>query len=210
MHRPHKAFVLGSGSPQRKNLISYLGIEGEILIPHGEEDHGQAHNPEQLAQILAKDKWNLLQNQHGAVVEGKFILCADTVVGVRSLDDQGTEHWAILGKPENRSHAASMMELLSGRSHLAYTAFLIAAPQPGGGHSLHISGAGAQVFFMDLKEVDLGGYLDSQQWMGAAGGYKIQGAGGAFISHLEGSYSTVVGLPLHELYVTLTSLNFWL
>ena len=115
---------------------------------------------------------------------GALVLGADTEV---VLDDR------VYGKPADRADAARMLGELSGRTHEVVTAvWVMSAAREA--HAIQRS----QVSFADVSADDLGWYLDSGEWQGKAGAYAIQGRAAAFISHLSGSQSSVMGLPLHE------------
>jgi septum formation protein len=99
----------------------------------------------------------------------------------------------LLGKPENAEQAAHMLHSLSGKTHRVLTAVAVATPEQS---ACLISVS--QVSFMELSENDIQVYIASGEPFGKAGAYGIQGRAGAFIRHLSGSYSGVMGLPLYE------------
>jgi septum formation protein len=113
------------------------------------------------------------------------VLAADTVVSVgrRSLP-----------KAELLDEAAACLRLLSGRSHRVFTAVALIDDK---GH-LRQRLVETRVRFKRLSHEDVESYLASGEWRGKAGGYAVQGLAGAFVVKIVGSYSNVVGLPLHE------------
>jgi septum formation protein len=117
-------------------------------------------------------------------VPGALVLGGDTEV---VLDDE------VFGKPRDRADAAAMLRRLSGRTHLVISAVsLISANREVQAVSR------SEVTFAELGEDELEAYLAGGEWRGRAGAYAIQGTAQAFISHLSGSYSGVMGLPLYE------------
>jgi septum formation protein len=124
-----------------------------------------------------------------------FILAADTVVacGRRCLP-----------KAEDEATARNCLTLLSGRRHQVLSAFSIIGPDGRTVTRCVLS----RVAFKRLTNAEIDAYLASGEWHGKAGGYAIQGLASAYIHHIEGSYSGVVGLPLHEVAMTLEGLGF--
>ena len=117
-------------------------------------------------------------------VPGALVLGADTEV---VLDDE------VFGKPTNAVGAAAMLRRLSGRTHCVISAVSLVSA---GREAQAVSQS--EVTFAALDDSLIASYIDSGEWDGKAGGYAIQGAAQAFIAHLSGSYSGVMGLPLHE------------
>ena len=112
------------------------------------------------------------------------VLAADTAV---ALDD------IILGKPENFEQATAMLRQLSGREHQVLSAVAVAL-----GEHVEIAVSTSTVRFTHLDEERIRRYLLTNEYTDKAGGYAIQGYAGAFVEHLSGSYSGVMGLPLFE------------
>ncbi|MFW5684095.1 MAG: Maf family protein, partial [Spirochaetota bacterium] len=132
------------------------------------------------------------------------LLAADTVVAA-----SGT----ILEKPASREHAREMLEMLSGRTHQVVTGVaFVAGAIDASGSWLSVAAADAavarfcesHVTFASLSVAEIEAYLDSDEWRGVAGGYRIQGLAARHITALSGSYSNVVGLPLNLVYSILT------
>jgi septum formation protein len=117
-------------------------------------------------------------------LESAPVLCADTTVVV-------DRH--ILGKPANESEATRMLSLLSGKTHQVLTAVAI-----GHNQDIHLAMSRSRVKFASMTAADIQDYVASQEPMGKAGAYAIQGRASAFISHVSGSYSGIMGLPLYE------------
>ncbi|MET0439045.1 MAG: Maf-like protein [Devosia sp.] len=180
--------ILASASPRRLALLNQIGIEPEHLVPaHVDETPEKGELPRKLAGRLAELK--ALTAQHKARVAGfgsdALVLAADTVVAVGRR---------ILPKAETMDEASDCLRLLSGRAHRVYTGVTLLTP----------SGAKRQrivetrLRFKRLSTREMEAYLASAEWRDKAGGYAIQGIAGSFVVKLSGSYSGVVGLPLHE------------
>ncbi len=180
--------VLASGSPRRLALLNQAGIEPDALRPvEIDETPKKSELPRACATRLARAK---AEAAHAAVqlddeLRGCFILTADTVVAVGRR---------ILPKAELVDEASQCLRLLSGRNHRVYTAICLVTPKGAFRQRL----VETRVRFRRLTEEDIGGYIGSGEWRGKAGGYAAQGIAGSFIVKMVGTYSNVVGLPLHE------------
>jgi septum formation protein len=188
---------LASRSPRRRELLKQIGVRFEPLItrlaaPRGadvDEALRAGEAPADYVRRVAREK-----AEFGITVLAmrsmlaRPVLSADTVVIV---DD------AILGKPENAVQAAQFLRRLSGRAHEVRTSVAVAVPA---GHTTRLlqSTSLSTVRFCALAEDEIERYVASGDPMDKAGGYGIQGYAGIFVERLEGSYSGVMGLPLHE------------
>lgn len=202
--------LLASGSPRRHEILNQLGIPHGILhvpSPEGEDEPVlPGERPEDYVRRTAREKaqraaaW-LAGGGRPAKIPDHWpghwaqapILCADTTV---ILDDR------ILGKPVDARDAATMLAKLSGRRHAVHTAVVLAS---GGG--LHEAVSVSEVEFRALSDQDIREYCASGEPMGKAGSYAIQGLAAAFIRHLSGSHSGVMGLPAFETAELLAGCN---
>jgi septum formation protein len=180
--------ILASASPRRLALLNQIGIEPEHLVPaHVDETPEKGELPRRLAVRLADQK--ALTAQHKAKQAGfgdnALVLAADTVVAVGRR---------ILPKAEMMEEASMCLRLLSGRAHRVYTALSMLTPNGAMRRRL----VETRIRFKRLTAREVESYLASAEWRDKAGGYAIQGIAGAFVVKLVGSYSAVVGLPLHE------------
>ena len=119
----------------------------------------------------------------------RVILAADTIVVV---DDE------VLGKPRDRAHARQLLDALSGRSHEVLSAValsFVATPQT---RRMETRLSRSRVWFRDITSPERHAYCDTDEPMDKAGAYAIQGVAAMFVTHLEGSYTGVMGLPLFE------------
>ena len=180
--------ILASGSPRRLGLLAQIGVEPDRVMPVTiDETPKKSELPRGLAKRLAEEKAvaAIAIAATEADLAGSLILAADTVVSVGRR---------ILGKAETIEEAAVSLRLLSGRAHRVHTGVVLV----GAGGQMRRRLVETRVRFKRLSREDVDSYLASGEWRGKAGGYAVQGIAGAFVVRLTGSYSSVVGLPLHE------------
>ncbi len=188
MSEKHVKLVLASASPRRLMLLQQVGLVPDLLNPTDiDETPHKRETPRRLSIRLAetKAKAALSAPQVRNLGTEVFILGADTVVGLGRR---------ILPKAETREEAAACLGLLSGRSHWVYSTVCLIAPN--GQKTTRC--CETKVRFKRLSREDIETYLKSDEWRGKAGGYAIQGRAEAFVRHVSGSHSCVVGLPLYE------------
>ncbi|MCE3002762.1 MAG: Maf family protein [Xanthomonadaceae bacterium] len=174
---------LASQSPRRRQLLAQLGFDFSALDVEVPEVVAAGEPAEDYVRRVAREKAGagLLQV---AATPGAVVLGADTEV---VLDGE------VFGKPADAAEAARMLRRLAGRPHEVLTA-LCCASAAREETVLHRS----RVHVAALDDAELADYLAGGEWRGKAGAYAIQGRAGAFIPHLEGSFTGVMGLPLHE------------
>jgi septum formation protein len=180
--------VLASASPRRIALLEQAGLEPDRLFPAAvDETPLKAEHPRSLARRLSRIKAERAHEALSAEPEWRecFILSADTVVAVGRR---------ILPKAEIADEAANCLALLSGRAHRVFTAVSLMTPAG----RLRQRLVETRVRFKRLSRAEIEAYLASGEWRGKAGGYAIQGLAGTFVVKIVGSYTNVVGLPLHE------------
>lgn len=179
---------LASQSPRRRELLTQVGISFDVLPVEVDESVKKDETPEEYVIRLAKEKaltgWNTENSTH------KPVLGSDTAVVIDGK---------ILGKPKDTEDARRMLQLLSGKTHQVMTAVALAsnsqnASKPELSSVLSVS----EVSFKTLLPDEIADYLNSGESADKAGAYGIQGLAAAFITHLSGSYSGVMGLPLYE------------
>lgn len=197
--------VLASASPRRRELLAQIGIEADVVPARIDEAAIRHDDPVSLAIELARAKAAaVLDRLTREDLAGRPLLAADTVVAVAG---------EILEKPADRAEARRMLELLSGRTHLVVTGVAVAsariavASAPAdqiGLPAIHARSCETHVTFATLSGSQIDAYLDADEWHDVAGGYRVQGLAARYVTHLSGSYSNVVGLPLHLVYAILT------
>lgn len=174
---------LASRSPRRAELLARLGLAFGILDLDLPEHQGSGEAAHDYVRRVAREKAGagLLEV---VAVPGSVVLGADTEV---ILDGR------VFGKPDDADAAATMLRRLSGRSHEVLTAVaVVTAGREARAEAL------TRVTVEPLTEDAIARYLASGEWQGKAGAYAIQGRAEAFVVRLAGSYSGVMGLPLHE------------
>jgi septum formation protein len=187
-----KNFVyLASQSPRRRQLLTQIGIQYELLLAGPEED-SEALETVMSGELpltyvkrvtqLKLDAAVSRMNQRG--LPNAPILCADTTVALG-------RH--ILGKPEDAKDALRMLKMLSGQTHRVLTAVAVASNR-----KRAICVSVSQVTFAPMKLSEMKFYVASGEPMGKAGAYGIQGLAATYISEIKGSYSSIMGLPLFE------------
>jgi septum formation protein len=180
--------ILASASPRRLALLNQIGVEPEHLVPaHVDETPEKGELPRKLAMRLADLKAVAAQQKarQSGLSSNAMVLAADTVVAVGRR---------VLPKAELMEEASFCLKLLSGRSHRVFTGLTLLTPSGAKRQRL----VETRVRFKRLSAREMEAYLASAEWRDKAGGYAIQGIAGAFVVKLVGSYSGVVGLPLHE------------
>jgi septum formation protein len=185
--------VLASASPRRLDLLRQIGIEPDSIDP---ADLNETAKPDETSRLLAgrlsREKARLV----AARTPGAYVLAADTIVVVGRR---------VLPKAETAEEARRCLELMSGRAHRVLTGVALIASDGREGARL----SETRLHFKRLSSAEIDAYLAGGEWRGKAGGYGIQGAAGAFVMALQGSYSGVVGLPLYETRNLLVGLG-WL
>jgi septum formation protein len=179
-----KGFIyLASASPRRRELLAQIGVPFRVRVPAVVEgrvgDEPAAAYVERVAGEKADRVWAGVSGAEPAPV-----LAADTAVVV---DD------AIYGKPADEAEALAMLARLSGRSHRVLTAVVLRA-----GEQREARVAASEVRFRTTSATERLAYCRTGEPFDKAGGYAIQGFGAVFVTHLVGSYSAVMGLPLAE------------
>jgi septum formation protein len=184
---------LASRSPRRSELLARLGLDFGVLDIDIPEQRQPGEAPDDYGRRVAREKAGVGLLKVMAV-PGAVVLGADTEV---VLDDD------VFGKPSDDVDAAAMLRRLSGRTHRVITAVsLVSASRELQAVSI------SEVTFAPLPDAEINAYVATGEPRGKAGGYAIQGRAQAFITHLSGSYSGVMGLPLHETATMLRAFGF--
>ena len=182
---------LASQSPRRSQLLEQLGVPHTLLLPTPDEDAEALETvlpreaPADYVQRVTRLKLDAAMRRR--IVRGlpdAPVLCADTTVALGRL---------ILGKPRDAADAARMLARLSGRNHRVLTAVAV-----GQGVRVVQVLSVSQVRFAPMSAAEIESYVASGEPMGKAGAYAVQGLAAAYIARISGSYSGIMGLPLHE------------
>lgn len=174
---------LASKSPRRRQLLARLGLDFGVLDVDVPEQRAPGESPEDYVARVAREKAGagLLRV---VAVPGAVVLGSDTEV-VLGED--------VFGKPADAAEAEAMLRRLSGRTHRVLTSVSLVSA----GREARVLVA-TEVAFATLADADIADYVASGEPMGRAGAYAIQGGAERFVTRLSGSYSGVMGLPLHE------------
>lgn len=183
-------FILGSGSPRRKELLAQIGIVPDaILVPDIDETPLKGELPRPYCARLAREKVAAV-----AAGDDDIVLCADTTVALGRR---------ILGKPADAGEAMQFLTQLGGRRHVVITALAVRR-----GPKIWTRESVSSVKMKRLSDAELNFYIASGEWDGKAGAYAIQGAAGAFIPWISGSFTGIVGLPLAETAALLAAAGY--
>jgi septum formation protein len=172
--------LLASTSLRRRDLLGLLGLPFRIVPPTCEEKLSPHLPPIEQTRQFARDKAQSVANQHPQ----DLVIGSDTVIEIEG---------DLLGKPENMQEAESMLRHLRGRCHQVHTS--VAIIQQDTNISIDFVET-AQVWIKPFNENILKSYLATEESLGKAGSYSIQGEGAQLIGKIEGDYTTIVGLPL--------------
>lgn len=183
MSKTYDSIYLASGSPRRQELLLQLGVSYTQIANHFDESVLAGETPEEYVSRVALGK-ALSALQSDAYQEELPVLTADTTV---------VHDGEPLGKPHDLEHAVELLQRLSGQSHTVLSSVVIATPQQQWQTTVE-----TEVVFATLSQRLIESYCQTQEPLGKAGGYAIQGLGGCLVETIRGSYTNVVGLPLYE------------
>lgn len=192
---------LASQSPRRRQLLEQLGVRHELLLPDANEDAESleavlpGESPTAYVQRVTQLKLDAsLARLRRRGLPPAPVLCSDTTVALGRT---------IYGKPADAGDAARMLRQLAGRTHRVLTAVVVGTARRRE-HALSVS----RVTFADMSRQQITRYVASGEPMGKAGAYAVQGRAAAYISHITGSYSGIMGLPVYETAQLLQSFGF--
>jgi septum formation protein len=187
----HPFVYLASQSPRRRQLLDQLGVRHELLLPGPDEDAEglEAERPGELplAYVARVTRAKLQAARQRLAQRGLLpapVLCSDTTVALGRR---------ILGKPADAAEAVATLSALSGRSHRVMTAVAV-----WDGRRSHVAVSTSRVQFAAIPPEVIAAYVASGEPFGKAGAYAIQSALAGWIPKISGSYSGIMGLPLHE------------
>ncbi len=173
---------LASSSPQRRRILKALGFGFSIVYPQIDEVAIRGETAREYVSRLAIDKVRKGSSLLRDSTNDTVVLGADTCVVIDNC---------ILGKPRHGQEAQSMLQKLSGRMHEVHSAVAVSR-----GTDEFLLCDTTRVHFMELTQKQLTQYLQEGEYKNRAGAYAIQGQAAQFISRLDGSYSSVIGLPV--------------
>lgn len=185
-----KSIILASGSPRRRELLTMLFEEFEVIVSDCDEIM-TSHDPEKVTEELAQQKAEAVAVGLPPRTDPVIVIGADTVV---SIDGK------ILGKPTDQKQAVDMLRVLSGKSHNVSTGVALVGLEDGRQTRLKVFSETTKVRVAELTEEEIVSYVNTSEPYDKAGAYGIQGMFGKHIQGIEGDYNNVVGLPVHRLY----------
>lgn len=182
---------LASQSPRRRQLLEQLGVRHELLLPDADEDAEalEVQRPNEAPATYVQRVTNLKLDAALLRLQSRGlpmapVLCADTTVALGRR---------IYGKPVDATDARRMLAELAGKTHRVLTAVAI------GKGLRRVQGLSvSRVSFAPVSLADIRAYVASGEPLGKAGAYAVQGGAAAFISHISGSYTGIMGLPVFE------------
>lgn len=192
---------LASQSPRRSQLLALLGVRHELLLPDADEDAEalEAVLPNEAPAAYVKRVTQLkldaaLQRLKRRGLPAAPVLCSDTTVALGRK---------IFGKPTDAADATRMLKELSNTTHRVLTAVAL-----GTARKREQVLCESRVTFSAMSSRQIQAYVASGEPLGKAGAYAVQGRAAAFISHMSGSYSGIMGLPMFETAQLLQSFGF--
>lgn len=193
MKPAHHKIYLASKSPRRRELLRQIGVEFELLLLRDQSPRGPEVSEEVLPNEKAEDYVVRVTHEKAEFASRMMLLRRLPVRPVLAADTTVVIDGRILGKPANEAEAMEMLRLLSGRTHQVMTSV-----------ALHHDDKTTQltqiseVTLAQLSEKTMRAYCATTEPYDKAGGYGIQGMAAVFIKHIAGSYTGIMGLPLHE------------
>lgn len=175
--------ILASASPRRKEILSTIFPKFDIICSEADES-AEVEAPAQLVEELARLKAESVFARLGRPAEA-LVIGSDTVVAAEG---------EILGKPTDKADAQRMISMLSGRSHSVFTGVCLISEQ-----LTEVFHEETRVHFRKLDDAEIEAYISTDEPYDKAGAYAIQGAAGAFVESIDGSFTNVMGLPAEGL-----------
>jgi len=190
---------LASKSPRRRELLRQIGVHFEILMLRDGSSRPTDVNEEVLQDELPLSYVERIANEKAVAAWNMVLMRKLPLRPVLSADTTVVLNGVIFGKPANRKEAYEMLTQLSGNTHQVFTSIAVHF------HQQHLKATQiSDVTFCTLTKQQIDNYCDTQEPYDKAGGYGIQGSAAQFISHINGSYSSIMGLPLYETAKLLT------
>lgn len=191
---------LASQSPRRRQLLEQLGVRHELLLPDAHEDTESleevlpGETPGRYVRRVTALKLDAaVARRENRCLPAAPILCSDTTVALGRT---------IYGKPVDAKDAERMLRELSGHTHRVLTAIAVQS-----GRKRREAVSDSRVTFAKWTPAQIRDYVASGEPLGKAGAYAIQGRAAAHISHISGSYSGIMGLPMYETSLILRELG---
>ena len=185
-----KDIILASASPRRREIMNRLNIPYKVIVSNVQERMNDQLSLEDRVIDLACQKAKAVFAEH----QDDLVIGADTIV---ELDGE------VLGKPHSMTEARAMIKKLTGRKHRVVTAVAMMTSE-----ECWTVADSAYVTFSDIDDEEIERYIQTREPYDKAGGYAVQGWAGIFITHIEGSYYTIMGFPLHLVFRRLKEMGY--
>lgn len=188
--------ILASSSPRRQQILKSLGIPYIVHPADIDETVPKGMKVDDAPEYIAARKVDAVVRKLSTEQEIGWVLAADTVVVYKNR---------IYGKPKDMDEAREFLKTLSGNTHKVITGVVL---YNGAVHYMSTRTSINKVTFAEMSDEDIEWYLSTSEWHGAAGGYRIQENGSCFIKKIEGTESSIMGLPIFELCDILREQNY--
>ena len=183
--------ILASGSPRRKELLDMIGIDFDIIVSNEKEIVDKnlpvEKQAEELSYIKAKSVFDKTTGD-------RIVIGSDSMV----IGKDGK----VYGKPKNREDAINTLNVLKNTKHRVITGICILI-QKGNVYKEFIDYDESEVYITDMAEKEIENWVDTKEAYDKAGSYAVQGKFGVYIEKINGSFYTVMGLPIHKVYTIL-------
>ena len=191
-----KPIILASSSPRRQEILKLLNIPYQVKVSNYDESYPSDISLEQVPEFLANRKVEAVARTYPAGHEIPWILGADTMVLLEGK---------LYGKPADNEETIRFMQAFQGKTHEVITGLALF-----NGELMYATSRTVitKVTFATMTQEEIEWYVETGDWHGVAGGYRIQGLASCFIKKIEGTNSNVVGLPIFELYDMLKEQNY--
>ena len=187
--------LLASASQRRTELLDLIGINHKVVNQNFDEDSVVEKDPVLCSKLIVEGKNKSARALLLKSSDNNFpVLTADTLVFTPSKN--------IVGKPENHEHSRELLREFSGATHSVFSTVMVSTTE----QSI-LKTCETRVSFKNMTEQAIEEYVLSEEGIGKAGAYGIHGPAGKYVTNVEGSYTNVVGLPVHETYEILKELN---
>lgn len=188
--------ILASSSPRRQEILKSLKIPFRVIMPNIDETISSMLKGEEIPEFLAREKVTAVLKSLPPEQKIPWVLGCDTLI---------VKDGQVYGKPQNYQEAFDFIKTFQNDTHEVITAIVL---YNGMKQSTTARICKTKVTFGPMTDEEIQWYVDTGEWHGAAGGYRIQGAASTFVKKIEGSYSGVIGLPIYELYDILKEQNY--
>ncbi len=189
--------ILASSSPRRQEILKLLNIPFFVNPSNIDEEVPDNIKLKSVPEYLACKKTSAVAHQISANREDLgWILGADTVIYYNKK---------LYGKPANKAEAFEMIKTFQGKTHEVITGIALYNDNL---HDITTRTSISKVTFAPMDDKEIEWYVNTGEWHGVAGGYRIQGLASMFIKKIEGSESGIIGLPIFELYDMLREQNY--